>query len=97
MSRWSEHGDAESRRELVEALLRALQRWGPVPEPAHRMLAELASLHTRALLDAREACAHALRAARASVACAVPPPHWGHVAEAMRRCAHTIPFEKVTI
>ncbi|KAJ8718845.1 hypothetical protein PYW07_016401 [Mythimna separata] len=94
MSRWSESADPAQRRDMLEALIRAVQRGGPSPAPEHHMLVELLGVHSAVLIDARELCAHVLRCATAAVNNAVPPAHWTHVVRAVDAKAAAVPFDQ---
>ncbi|KAH9629526.1 hypothetical protein HF086_015856 [Spodoptera exigua] len=97
MSRWSETADATQRREMLEALLRAVQRWGPTPAAEHCMLVDLLGLHSAVLLDARELGQHLVTCAGAAVANKLPAGHWVHLIRAVDAKASTVPFDQVYI
>ena len=95
MSRWSESADPTQRRDMLEALIRAVQRWGPAPSTEHHMLVELLGVHSAVLVDTRELCAHVLRCVSAAINNTLPPAHWTHVVKAVDAKAATVPFDQV--
>ncbi|KAJ8724600.1 hypothetical protein PYW08_016074 [Mythimna loreyi] len=95
MSRWSESADPAQRRDMLEILIRAVQRGGPSPAEEHHMLVELLGVHSAQLIDARELCAHVLRCATAAVNNTLPPAHWTHVVKAVEAKAAAVPFDQI--
>ncbi|XP_050563083.1 uncharacterized protein LOC118270074 [Spodoptera frugiperda] len=95
MSRWSETADAAQRKEMLDALLRTVQRWGPTPEAEHCMLVELLGLHTAVLLDARELGQHLVTCAGAAVDNKLPAGHWVHLIRAVDAKASAVPFDQL--
>uniref|UniRef100_A0A2A4JJK7 Epg5-like central TPR repeats domain-containing protein n=1 Tax=Heliothis virescens TaxID=7102 RepID=A0A2A4JJK7_HELVI len=95
MSRWSETADATQRRDMLEALIHAVQRWGPTPAPEHTMLVELLGVHSAVLVDSRELCAHIVRCMTAAINNTLPPAHWTHVVRAVETKASGVPFDQL--
>ncbi|PZC74051.1 hypothetical protein B5X24_HaOG208420 [Helicoverpa armigera] len=95
MTRWSETADATQRRDMLEALIHAVQRWGPSPAPEHTMLVELLGVHSAVLVDSRELCAHIVRCVTAAINNKLPPAHWTHVVRAVEMKASGVPFDQL--
>ncbi|XP_047026328.1 uncharacterized protein LOC124634712 [Helicoverpa zea] len=95
MTRWSETADATQRRDMLEALIHAVQRWGPSPAPEHTMLVELLGVHSAVLVDSRELCAHIVRCVSAAINNKLPPAHWTHVVRAVEMKAAGVPFDQL--
>ncbi|XP_063893991.1 uncharacterized protein LOC110380037 [Helicoverpa armigera] len=95
MTRWSETAEATQRRDMLEALIHAVQRWGPSPAPEHTMLVELLGVHSAVLVDSRELCAHIVRCVTAAINNKLPPAHWTHVVRAVEIKAAGVPFDQL--
>lgn len=95
MNRWSERADAASRRDILEALYTAVQRWGPNPKPQYHMLLELLGVHTKAVLNEVEICAHVTKCAKATVAAKLPRQYWTYVVNAAENVAGRVPFDQL--
>ncbi|XP_022826367.1 uncharacterized protein LOC111356298 [Spodoptera litura] len=95
MSRWSETADVTQRKEMLDALLRTVQRWGPTPAAEHCMLVELLGLHTAMLLDVRELGQYLVTCAGAAVENKLPAGHWVHLIRAVNAKASAVPFDQL--
>ncbi|KAJ2947261.1 hypothetical protein O0L34_g16973 [Tuta absoluta] len=95
LSRWVEMLELPQRRELLEALISAVQRWGVAPDEDTHVLLELLGVHTAHLLNPQELTPHITRCARASVACTLPPYYWSYITRAADTHAHSVPFDQL--
>lgn len=94
MNHLSKDLELTERRELLDSLLVAAQRWGPTSE-SYPLSSELLGMHMQALMEPGALCGHTARCMRAAAAGALPAPHWRHVARAVETSAGLVSFDQV--
>nr|XP_037867454.1 uncharacterized protein LOC110385041 isoform X2 [Bombyx mori] len=95
MNHLSKDLELTERRELLDSLLVAAQRWGPTSE-SYPLSSELLGMHMQALMEPGALCGHTARCMRAAAAGALPAPHWRHVARAVETSAGLVPFDQLS-
>lgn len=95
MARWAESADLTQRRDVLDSLLGAVQRYGSAPAKEHHMLIEILGVHTALVMTSQLLSTHVKDCARMSLENKLPHTHWTHVVRAVDAIATEVPFDQV--
>ncbi|CAG9787417.1 unnamed protein product [Diatraea saccharalis] len=95
LSKWSQSVDTNTRREMLNSLTAAAQRWGFAPTEEYLLLVELLGVQMSTVCHATELCVLASMCARACVSATLPPAVLRHIVRAAEKCAAEVPFDQL--